>query len=388
MIPEQFNSIRPLNAQEVPEAIEALLNHPAMEAVFNHLSLKKKEIEDISALALTCKNVLEFKQKVATIFIDYISKKTTFSLSLSGRSRLEEDIPCTYISNHRDIILDSAFLNLLLYQISYKMPQVAIGDNLLIEVWIEQLVRLCGCFIVRRNLEGRSVLTEAKTLSEYMHYNILHGESQWIAQREGRAKDSNDLTQISVLKMLAMGGEGSVVERLAGLNIVPLSVSYEYDPCDYLKAREMQYKRDNANYKKTAQEDALNMQTGLFSYKGRVHFTIAGKLNDILDQVSETLPKQQQYEIVAELINREIFKNYRLYPSNYIALDIMYDNNRYSTHYSAEEKQLFIDYILGQVAKIELEEGYTKDIPFLYACMIKMYATPAMNKEKTIGSFV
>ncbi len=385
MIPKEFDSIRPLNEQEVPVAIDALLKNPVMRTIYKMLELKPEEINKLETVAHSCTNVTDFKERIAALFVSVVARRSTFSLTISGRSLLGGDMPFTFISNHRDIILDSAFLNVLLHQIGYRMPQVAIGDNLLLEKWIEQVVKLCACFIVRRNLEGRDVLLAAKQLSGYMHYNIDAGNSQWIAQREGRAKDSNDRTQQSVLKMLAMQGEGDIKERLRHLNIVPLAVSYEYDPCDYLKAREMQYKRDNGSYKKSGAEDALNMQTGLLGYKGRVHFTIAGKLNDILDQVPSHLPKQQQYELIAKLIDREIFKSYRLYPNHYVALDLMNNSDRYSTHYSPDEKQCFIDYVIGQVAKIEMAPGYTKDIPFLYACMIKMYANPAWNKLQVTG---
>lgn len=386
MIPNIYDSIRPLNDQEVPVVVEQLVKHPVMDMIFKHLSMSEAEIASVKQLALMSKTVKQFKENVASMFVNYIAKKTTFSLTISGRSRLGGDEAFTYISNHRDIILDSAFLNELIHQLGYRMPEVAIGDNLLLEPWIELLVKLCGCFIVKRNLGGRDVLLEAKKLSGYMHYNITTAEhSQWIAQREGRAKDSNDRTQISLLKMLAMEGEGDIVSRIKELNIVPLSISYEFDPCDYLKAREMQYKRDNASYKKTQEEDALNMQTGLLGYKGRVHFSLAEPLNHILDQVPTTLPKQQQFECIAQLIDKEIFKHYRLYANHYIALDLMQNQTRYKNYYSEEEKQFFIDYIIGQVAKIEMEEGYVKDIPYLYACMIKMYANPALNKLQVVG---
>ncbi|WP_329903987.1 acyltransferase [Porphyromonas pogonae] len=380
---KRFESIRPLMDCEVTEAVNYLASLPVLEDTFNNLH-SGYPWELLVAKAKECHTVEEFKLRISFFLVMRIAENTAFSLSLSGKSKLNSNTPYTFISNHRDIILDSAFLNVLAADAGLKIPQVAIGDNLLLDEWVKILVKLNNSFIVKRNLKGRDTLFAAKELSEYMHENIVQGNSQWIAQREGRAKDANDTTQLSLLKMLAMGGASSdFIESIKELNIVPLTCSYEYDPCDYLKVREMQYKRDNENYKKTPQEDALNMKSGVMGYKGRVHLTLSRPLNEIIDRISPKLPKQNQAEELAKLLDKEIHSNYRLYPGNYVALDLLNKTELYASHYSEEEKQFFIDYIIGQVAKIEVEEGYTKDIPFLYHKMLQMYANPAINKLRT-----
>jgi hypothetical protein len=217
-------------------------------------------------------------------------------------------------------------------------------------------------------------------MSRYMHYTINEkNQSIWIAQREGRAKDSNDRTQESVLKMLAMGGEGDVIDRLVEMNIVPLSISYEYDPCDYLKAKEFQLKRDVLNYKKATADDLLNMETGMFGFKGRVHFHVAPCINDQLSQIDRNLSKQDLFASVSSIIDRGIHANYRLFPNNYVAHDWLYGETRFADRYSAEEKERFEAYIAQQIGKIDINY---KDEDYLRHMLLLMYANPLTNHLK------
>ena len=210
-----------------------------------------------------------------------------------------------------------------------------------------------------------------------MQYTMGHkAEAIWVAQREGRAKDSNDRTQESILKMLAMGGEGDVVDRLLEVNIVPLAISYEYDPCDFLKAQEFQLKRDIEGYKKTIQDDLRNMETGLVGYKGHVHFQPAPCLNDELVKLDRSLPKTELYKQIASMIDTQIHRNYRMYPCNYIAHDLLEHSSSFASHYSKEEKERFELYLNGQLEKIDIDN---KDIPYLYDKLLQMYANPLKN---------
>jgi len=232
-------------------------------------------------------------------------------------------------------------------------------------------------FIVQRGLSMRQMLESSARMSRYMHYAIAEkGQSIWIAQREGRAKDSNDRTQDSVLKMLAMGGEGDIVERLLPLNIAPLSISYEYDPCDYLKAKEFQLKRDVEEYKKTTQDDLKNMETGLFGFKGQVHFQAATCLNDKLTELDRKLPKCELFTRISAMIDKEIHRNYKIYPGNYIAHDLAAGKKQFADHYTAEDEKRFEEYIAGQIEKIDLPE---KDVAFLREKLLTMYANPLSN---------
>ena len=221
------------------------------------------------------------------------------------------------------------------------------------------------------------MLLSSARMSRYMHYAISEKhQSIWIAQREGRAKDSDDRTQDSILKMLVMGGEGSIIDRLKEMNLHPLSISYEYDPCDYLKAQEFQQKRDNANYKKNTADDLKNMQTGIYGMKGRVHFQADGCINEALDQIDPSLPKQELFSSVSALIDRRIHAGYRIYPNNYVAYDLIHGDRRFIDEYTSEDFKRFVDYLEMQLQKIELPG---KDVPFLREKMLQMYANPLIN---------
>lgn len=301
----------------------------------------------------------------------------TDGISLDHTAIPDKSKAYTYISNHRDIILDSGFLSVLLVDQGMDTVEIAIGDNLLIYPWIKKFVRVNKSFIVQRALTMRQMLESSARMSRYMHYTIGEkNQSIWIAQREGRAKDSNDRTQDSVLKMLAMGGEGDVVDRLMEMNIAPLAISYEYDPCDYLKAQEFQLKRDIEGYKKTMEDDLKNMQTGLFGYKGKVHFQTGACLNDLLSTVDRSLPKPELFTRISTWIDERIHGNYRLYPGNYVAHDLLTGKNDFESHYTLADKQRFEAYMEKQLGKIEIPD---KDIPFLREKLLLMYANPLVN---------
>ena len=221
-------------------------------------------------------------------------------------------------------------------------------------------------------------------MSQYIHYAVNEKkENIWIAQREGRAKDSDDRTQESVLKMLAMGGKGNFAEQLSDLNIVPLTISYEFDPCDYLKAKEFQQKRDNPRYKKSRQDDLDIMRVGIFGFKGHVHYHCAAPVNTFMNELSaQNLPKNDFYRALAEQIDKQIHSHYRIYPNNYIALDKLNGNQEYATHYTQEDKIRFENYLAGQLAKIDLPN---KDEEYLMERMLTMYANPLRNWLKVKG---
>lgn len=372
-----FEDIRPLNQDEVQAAIEDLL---ASEEFRHALQYVKPNLDwdQLCAAMRACKTKEEFKSTLAYDAVMTVAKKTTFSLTISGRSRLPEGKPaCTFISNHRDIVLDASFLNVMLYDVGYGMTQVAIGDNLLIRPWIKTFVRLNNSFIVKRGVSVRQMLEVSGTLSAYINHTIKDTkESIWIAQREGRAKDSNDRTQPSVLKMLCMAGEKDVIGNLKSLNIVPVAISYEFDPCDYLKAQEFQLKRDNPEYHKTQRDDLLSMETGILGQKGRVHFTISKLINDQLDQLDPAMDRNELFAAVASIIDKEIYRHYRFYPNNYIAYDLLNGTCRFSDHYGLKDKKAFEEYLQKQLDKIVIPN---KDENFLRKKILEMYANPLKN---------
>jgi hypothetical protein len=376
MNPTAFDDIRPYHDEELPAVYEELIADPAFQKAVSSI-MPGVPFEAIAQKMRSCRTKLEFQKAFCYGLLWNIVKECASGLTIDHSALPDKEKPYTYISNHRDIILDSGFLSILLLDLDMSTVEIAIGDNLLIYPWIKKFVRVNKSFIVQRALTMRQMLESSARMSRYMHYTIGEkNQSIWIAQREGRAKDSNDRTQDSVLKMLAMGGEGDVVSRLMEMNIAPLAISYEYDPCDYLKAQEFQLKRDIEGYKKTMADDLKNMQTGLFGYKGRVHFQTGACLNDLLSTVDRSLPKPELFARISTWIDQRIHSNYRLYPGNYVAHDLLTGKNDFESHYTLAEKERFEAYVEKQLEKIEIPN---KDISFLREKLLLMYANPLTN---------
>lgn len=372
----EFDEIRPYNDEELPAVYEELIADPAFQEAVAGV-IPNVPFEALAHKMRACKSKLEFQKTFCYGLLRDLAKNCTDGISLDHAALPDKSKAYTYLSNHRDIILDSGFLSVLLVDQGMDTVEIAIGDNLLVYPWIKKFVRVNKSFIVQRALTMRQMLESSARMSRYMHYTISEkNQSIWIAQREGRAKDSNDRTQDSVLKMLAMGGEGDVIDRLMEMNIAPLAISYEYDPCDFLKAQEFQLKRDVEGYKKTMQDDLNNMRTGLFGYKGKVHFQAAPSVNDVLAEMDRSLPKPELFARLSTLIDERIHSNYRLYPGNYVAHDLLNGKTEFTSHYTQEEKQRFEDYVEKQLAKIEIPG---KDVPFLREKLLLMYANPLTN---------
>ena len=372
----EFNEIRPYYDEELPQILEELIADQAFQKAACS-AIPNVPFELLAQKIRTCKTKLDFQKTFCYGILWKIAQEHTDSLTLDHTALPNKEKAYTYMSNHRDIILDSGFLSILLVDEGMDTVEIAIGDNLLIYPWIKKLVRVNKSFIVQRALTMRQMLESSARMSRYMHYTIAEkNQSIWIAQREGRAKDSNDRTQDSVLKMLAMGGERDLVERLMEMNIAPLAISYEYDPCDFLKAQEFQLKRDVEGYKKTTQDDLINMETGLFGYKGRVHFQMAPCINDKLEQLDRSLPKPDLFARISTCIDQRIHYNYRMYPGNYIAYDWLKGKAEFEQNSTQEEKLRFIDYVEQQLGKIKIPN---KDVDFLREKLLLMYANPLIN---------
>ena len=382
---KEFDEIRPYEPEEMEQAFNELIHDRQFSLVMKGFApwLPKSVRNGVLKLAFKgVKTPLGFQKRFMKPIVQYIIKRhtdgTTFDdLALPG----DKNLRYTFVSNHRDIVLDSAFLDLLLIKAGYPTTvEIGIGDNLLIYPWIKRLVRMNKAFTVRRGLSPKETLRSSQLMSRYIHYAVTgKNENIWIEQREGRAKDSNDRTQDSVLKMLAMGAPEDIKnpgDRLRELNIVPLTISYEFDPCDYLKAQEMQERRDIPGFKKSRQDDLDNMKTGIFGYKGRVHYHCASPVNQWLDELSD-LPKTEFYSMMAQRMDKDIHKGYQLFPCNYIALDDLNGTKTYAAHYTDADRQRFETYLSGQLAKISIPN---KDEAFLRECMLNMYANPLRNK--------
>ncbi|MDD7317224.1 MAG: 1-acyl-sn-glycerol-3-phosphate acyltransferase [Prevotella sp.] len=374
-----FDAIRPFGPEELPAAYDRLVADPQFRAVVAYL-YPQIPFEMIEQKMRGCKTNLDFQMAFCYGFLENLTAKASLGIDIDTEA-VDTNARYTFVSNHRDIVLDSALLDKLLVDAGFTTTcEVAIGDNLLSLPWVKDLVRINKSFIVERSLQPREMLMASKRMAEYMHYVISEkNDNVWIAQREGRAKDSNDRTQPSILKMMAMGGTGTHVERLQQLHIVPLAISYEFDPCDFLKAREFQLKRDNPDWKKGKSDDVESMKTGIMGFKGHIHYHCAPCIDEFLAQLPAETPKTDFFNIVAAHIDREIHRNYRIYPANYIAADMLDETSQKffsAGKYSADERRQFEDYLQGQIAKIDIPG---KDVDFLRERMLTMYANPLRN---------
>jgi hypothetical protein len=371
-----FDDIAPLDDRMVSQTIEELLADEGFLHAIKYL-LSGMSSDDFAREMRGYKTKREFQSKMIAPFVGSIVSKTSSSVSFSGWENFDHNKQYLFISNHRDIILDAGILNISFAKNGLNTTEIAIGDNLLVFPWIKKLVRLNKSFIVQRGVSVRQMMEVSKRLSEYIYYALKQKkESIWLAQREGRAKDSADKTQESLLKMLTLFPEkGGFIDNLKSLNIIPLSISYEYDPCDYLKAQEFQLKRDDPEYKKTQRDDLLNMETGLMGFKGNIHFRFGKSINEKLETL-KNLDRKSQISAAAQCVDSEIHANYNLFSGNYIAHDLLTGDNRFAGNYSTQEKVAFENYIEKQIAKIQIAD---KDADFLRERMLVMYSNTLKN---------
>ena len=377
-----FDEIRCFKNEEVHAALERLSEEKQFMKVMSTVyPLLPKEV--IKQRLMTFQSNFSFQKEIIYPFLQYLEANKTTGIKLNGVEMIQKEDAYLYISNHRDIILDSAFLCGKFIEKGMDTVEIAIGDNLLIYPWIEDLARVNKSFIVKRGLSARSVLESSQRLSAYIAHTITDKkQSVWIAQREGRAKDSNDKTQESLLKMFNMSGEGAFIENLIQLNICPLSISYEYDPCDFLKAKEFQLRRDQPEFKKQAQDDLINMETGVMGYKGKVIYEITGSINNDLREIGEKFNhRNEQIAQTTLLIDKRIHSNYSIFANNRIAYDLLQGEDRFKHEYSLMEKLDFEHYLSKQISKIEIEN---KDENFLRKKLLEMYANPLINKLESL----
>lgn len=375
-VPSEFDPIRPYEPEELPQVYDKLLKDENFLKVLAYV-YPGVPVEAIGQKMRQCKTNLDFQRNfVYGIVMKLVHDLTTGididALNVNIKNRY------TFVSNHRDIVLDAGFLDKLLLDVGFTTTcEIAIGDNLLQLDWVRDMARINKTFTVERALKSSEMLRASKRMSEYMHFAISQKhENIWIAQRQGRAKNSNDLTQPAILKMMAMGGEGTVIDRLTQLHIVPVAISYQYDPCDYLKAREYQLRRDVPFWKKAPGDDLESMATGIKGYKGHVHYHCAPCIDDWLQTVDQDQPRNKMFDEIAAHIDQEIHRGYHLYAQNYVALDMIQNTRMYEEHYTQEEYDQFEEYVASRLALIDIDH---KDEQFLRRCLLTQYAYPTRN---------
>ncbi|MCK9613356.1 MAG: 1-acyl-sn-glycerol-3-phosphate acyltransferase [Bacteroidales bacterium] len=376
-----FDEIRPYHDEEVNAAIQNLVNDPEFIVFARYLlsgfnrMVFTKEMEKINDIA-------GFQKNFVVRALDVVISRSMKTLGCSGIEKLNKHTPYLFISNHRDIVLDSSFINLLLFRHGHATSQIAIGGNLLISPMITNLVRINKSFIVKRNLPARQMLEYSMLLSSYISY-VIHErkESVWIAQRQGRAKDGNDKTQYGLLKMLVMHDEKNFREVFFNLPIVPVALSYEYDPCDVLKAIELYHKDNKMDFVKTPAEDYKSMIKGILEYKGNVHVAFGNLLNSRAFD-DKTAGINDWLKNAASCIDRNIHCGYKLWKPNFIAYDVLNGKTGNKELYSDSEREAFIKYISGKVKKEAAEYPEKEMINIILA----MYANPVKNQLALKGN--
>lgn len=325
-----------------------------------------------------------FQTEVMFPFLKRLEHGTTAGITSGGLENIAPGKNYVFISNHRDIVLDASFLNLIFLRHGMRTCEIAIGNNLLIMPWIDELVRINKSFIVKRDTGMRGALEAAKHLSAYIHHAIKEKkESLWIAHREGRAKDSNDRTQEGLIKMLALAGEGTTLYNIKETNLLPVSISYEYDPNDYLKAREFLLKRRDPDFKKSPHDDLLSMETGIMQYKGRIHFEMTECINPELDVLPEDMHRSQACAKVCEIVDSHIHRAYRLYPINYVAYDLLEGTEKFADQYTAADVDAVNERIATQLSKITDVANITaEEMNYMRRMVLTMYSNPLRNKLK------
>ncbi|HPR31945.1 MAG TPA: 1-acyl-sn-glycerol-3-phosphate acyltransferase [Prolixibacteraceae bacterium] len=372
---ERFDDIRPYTDDEMHNQMRSLIADPVFRKVAE--MLYGKESEQVLRMLPALESIDQFQNSVIYPLLERIETMSTGGITFSTMNHFHPEDNYLFVSNHRDIILDSAFLNVVMHRNGFRKTEIAIGDNLLIYDWIEKLVRINRSFIVKRNLGIREQLAASNQLSAYIRHTLTRkGESVWIAQREGRTKDGNDLTQAALIKMLNMSNDGSLLEGFFELNIVPMAISYEIEPCGISKVAELLNRKHNPGFLKTQEDDLKSMAGGFMMPKGRVHFGFGNPLNFKLVELVHGKKANEAIQSVVEYIDKRIYYNYKRWPSNYIASDLLRNEERYKGYYAPEDKEAFW-------ARMDLE---TASIPFdreeSIPMYLQMYANPVINFEK------
>jgi len=377
---QNFDAIRPFYETEVNEALQSVISHPMMKALMNFTFPNVEDAVWKSQLIKT-HSIRDFQCNFIYQTVQKILENSSDGLTTSGFEHLEKNNSYLFISNHRDILLDTTLLNASLFQNGHLMTASAIGDNLVKKSFIKTLARLNRNFLVLRGLSPREMLQSSKLLSEYMRQLLLHeNRSVWIAQREGRTKDGNDETNPGVLKMIGMASdETDVMQYFKKIKIVPVSISYEYDPTDALKMPQILAEANNEVYVKSKNEDFNTIMSGVMGQKKHIHLHIGKVLNTEIDRiVLENDNTNKQIQALAQEIDDAILTNCKLWPTNFIAYDIVNKSNTYSHLYTEIEKSIF-------ERRLEMRIG--TDNPVALDGFLAMYANPVVNKLKYTHAF-
>lgn len=376
MVSYNFDSIRPYTDKEVKAKMRILLKDKVFDEVLMHLFKNRPKVRMVKFQLRRVKSIKQLQGVFIYDLLHWLVDKTSDGLKCNGIEKLDKKKPYLFISNHRDIILDAALLNYLMFEYGMNTTQIAIGDNLLQYEWIEHTVKLNRAFVINRSLPPREALKASKTVSHYIRKTITEDlNSVWIAQREGRTKDGFDKTQESVLKMLNMSNTKTITEGFNELNIVPISISYEMEPCGLAKMKEL-IKKEHYGQLKTSKDDLKSMSMGMFNPKGRMCFTFGTPIKVDFEPAQNNEQRNRYLKEIAELIDHQIYKNFKLWPNNYVAYDMLMQEHRFKDKYTSEEQKHFETMVEQAMVNVDFP------ITDIQERFLKLYANPVINKLK------
>ena len=377
----EFNDIAPFNDEEASAALARVANHPNVPWISKFLFPDKPEtlLRDILR---NIHSVDQFQDMVMTTAIEWVISNTVRNFSYDGISKVQDTSKkYLFVSNHRDIILDPAFMQIVLHRNQLPYTQIAVGDNLLKQKTVELLIRSNRMIKVIRGISARELYLSSQLLSKYIRETITSGQSSvWIAQRQGRTKDGSDITEQGLLKMFDMSGTKDFVQNFMELNLIPLSISYEYEPCDILKARELLISRTQ-KYVKGEFEDLQSIMQGIRQPKGNVHINIGDPLTEEEIREASYCDKNDRYQLIRHAVDRRVISGYQLWKTNYMAYDIVNGNGKYAAEYTPEELESFKAYLEVQLGSVEpqLDRGELRDI------LLHIYSNPVVSKENLLS---
>lgn len=369
-----FEELRPFYDSEATQIMHRMSGDPLYFQLVSYLwpGITKDEA---LAKAHNTKNIYDFQTGYMSHAIWSIVKMSSTGLSWSGIENLDKDKSHLYIANHRDILLDSALLQIILEKEDFATSEITFGSNLMDQGFITDFGRMNRMFTVKREGNAKELYDISKQLSAYIRHTIIDKKtSVWIAQRNGRTKDGNDQTQTGLLKMLGMSGGKDFLHNFSELNIVPVTISYEYEPCDFLKAQELYLSDLHSKYIKAQGEDLNSIITGIKQPKGKIHLTFGKPIQEELIEINKLVNDNEKIKQLSALIDRRIYTDFKLNPVNYIAYDLHHQTNVFETNYSKIEKENFLSYLSKGINAPEGESELIRNL------LLKMYAYPVENK--------
>jgi 1-acyl-sn-glycerol-3-phosphate acyltransferase len=369
-----FDELRPFYDSEAPEVMARIAKDPLYIQLMSYLWPGISKEEALSK-AHNTKTIYDFQTGYMSHAIWSIVKMSSAGLSWSGIENLDKDKAYLYIANHRDILLDSALLQIILEKEQFATSEITFGSNLMDQGFITDFGRMNRMFTVKREGNAKELYDISKQLSAYIRHTITDKKtSVWIAQRNGRTKDGNDQTQTGLLKMLGMSGGKDFIQCFSELNIIPVTISYEYEPCDFLKAQELYLSDLHSKYVKAQGEDLNSILTGIKQPKGKIHMTIGKPIKEELNEINTYSNDNEKIKQLTALIDKRIYSDFKLNPVNYIAYDLIHQTNVFETNYTVTEKENFIAYVTKGIEQLKDDSDVIRNI------LLKMYAFAVENK--------